>query len=155
MDEKKHERHFAVFDELYSGTNPYEAISSAYSYLNYISKNKGGFIIHLEQEGRGIGLVNKIKAYKLQDQGMNTYTADSSMGFLEEERDFTIAAIILKDLGVKKVNLITNNHQKIKILKNNKIIINKQIPTYPIINKFNFDYLSSKVNKSKYKILVK
>ena len=123
--------------------------------INYISKNKGGFIIHLEQEGRGIGLVNKIKAYKLQDQGMNTYNADFSMGFLEEERDFTIAAIILKDLGIKKVNLITNNHQKIKILKNNKIIINKQIPTYPIINKFNFDYLSSKVNKSKYKILVK
>jgi len=123
--------------------------------IEYISKHGGGYIIHLEQEGRGIGLANKIKAYDMQYKGMDTYDADVTMGFKEDERDFNIAVKILKFLKIKKVNIITNNQLKIKTLKKYGIKINKRIPTYPTLNKYNYKYLSSRIKKTKYKIAVK
>ena len=120
--------------------------------IDYLSKNGGGYIVHLQQEGRGIGLANKIRAYDLQNKGMDTYDADINIGFLGEERDFDIAAKILKYFEIKKVNIITNNNDKIKSLKNNNIKINKIIPTRPTINKFNQKYLSARVKKTKYSI---
>ena len=119
--------------------------------IDYLINNKGGYIIHLEQEGRGIGLANKIKAYDLQYKGMDTFNADIAMGFLGDERDFTIATKILKYLKVKKVNLITNNKDKIKALIKNKIKINKQVPTFASQNKFNIEYLTTRAKKMNYK----
>jgi len=123
--------------------------------IDYISKNGGGYIIHLEQEGRGIGLANKIKAYDLQNKGMDTFDADFTMGFLGEERDFDIAVHIIKYLKVKKVNLITNNQDKIKALRNNNIIIEKQLSTYPSLNKFNTKYLLTRSKRMNYNIKLK
>ena len=123
--------------------------------IDYLINNKGGYIIHLEQEGRGIGLANKIKAYDLQFKGMDTFKADIAMGFLGDERDFTIAAKILKYLKISKINLITNNHDKIKALIKNKIKINKQIPTFAKLNKFNVEYLTTRAKKMNYKINLK
>tara|TARA_B100000700_G_C14844533_1_gene760881 strand:- start:409 stop:1026 length:618 start_codon:yes stop_codon:yes gene_type:complete len=123
--------------------------------IEYLSKNGGGYIIHLEQEGRGIGLKNKIRAYNLQHKGMDTIDADRTMGFVGEERDFSIAVKILKDLGVKKVNIITNNQDKIKALKNSKISIAKKIATYTEVNKFNVNYFASRLIKMNYNIKLK
>ena len=120
--------------------------------IDYLINNGGGYIIHLEQEGRGIGLTNKIKAYDLQFKGMDTFDANIKMGFLGDERDFTIAVIILKHFKIKKVNLITNNQDKVKVLIKNKIKINKQIPTFAKQNKFNIKYLATRAKKMNYKI---
>ena len=83
---------------------------------------------------------------------MDTFDADMTMGFLGDERDFTIAVKILKYLKVKKINLITNNQDKIKALIKNKIKINKQIPTFVRQNKFNIEYLTTRAKKMNYKI---
>ena len=122
--------------------------------INYISKNGGGYIIHLQQEGRGIGLKNKIIAYNMQDQNLDSYEADAVLGFSGEERDFRIAVKILKFLKIKRVNLITNNKQKINSLKKNGIKVSKRTSTYTTINKFNSNYLLSK-NKRKYQYGIK
>ena len=105
--------------------------------LNYMVKNKGGIILYLDQEGRGIGLANKMRAYSLQSKGLDTIDADHNIGFLDDERDFNIAAKILKLLKVNKVNIITNNFTKVSSLKKAGIKIAKQINTKPTINKFN------------------
>ena len=120
--------------------------------IDYLKNNGGGYIIHLEQEGRGIGLANKIKAYDLQNKGLDTYNADINMGFLGDERDFSIAINILKFLKIKNVNLITNNRDKINILKKNNIKINKIIPTKPSLNSYNIQYLASRSKKMNYNI---
>ena len=83
------------------------------SSINYMIKNKGGIILYLDQEGRGIGLANKMRAYSLQSKGLDTIDADHNIGFLDDERDFNIAAKILKLLKVNKVNIITNNFTKV------------------------------------------
>ena len=123
--------------------------------INYLKNNGGGYIIHLEQEGRGIGLVNKIKAYDLQNKGMDTYMADITMGFIGDERDFSIATYILKFLKIKKVNLITNNADKILALKNGNISVTKRIQLYSTINKFNIKYITERLKKTKYQIAIK
>ena len=76
----------------------------------------GGIILYLRQEGRGIGLYNKIDAYRLQSQGMNTYEANNHLGFDDDLRDFTEAAQMLEALGVSKIRLVTNNPKKIREL---------------------------------------
>ncbi|TOG37106.1 GTP cyclohydrolase, partial [Vibrio parahaemolyticus] len=76
----------------------------------------GGVILYLRQEGRGIGLYNKIDAYRLQSQGMNTYEANNHLGFDDDLRDFTEAAQMLEALGIKKIRLVTNNPKKIREL---------------------------------------
>ncbi len=96
--------------------------------LEIISKNKAGIIIYLRQEGRGIGLSNKIHAYKLQDDGLDTVEANLELGFDDDLRNYEIAADILKYLKIKKVDLITNNPDKINNLKHYGITINKRIP---------------------------
>ena len=121
-----------------------------YQSINYLANNGGGYIIHLEQEGRGIGLANKIKAYDLQFKGLDTYDADIKMGFLGEERDFTIAVKILNYLKIKKVNLITNNLDKIEVLKKNGIDVCNKIPILIKQNKFNNKYLAARIKKMNY-----
>ena len=123
--------------------------------IHYLSNNGGGLLIHLEQEGRGIGLINKIKAYNLQKNGIDTFESNHKLGFLDDERDFNIAIKILNFFNIKNVNLITNNFDKIKFLKKNKININKIIPTNPTINEFNIDYFKTRSKKTKYRIKIK
>ncbi len=89
----------------------------------------GGIILYLRQEGRGIGLYNKIDAYRLQSQGMNTYEANNHLGFGDDLRDFTEAAQMLKALNVTKIRLVTNNPKKIRELKEHGIEIVEVVHT--------------------------
>ncbi len=104
--------------------------------LKLISK-EGGLIIYHRQEGRNIGLVNKINAYKLQDEGYDTIEANLKLGFKEDERDYSAVAFIIKDLNLKKLKLITNNPSKIDFVENLGIKITQRIPAITSINKYN------------------
>jgi GTP cyclohydrolase II len=111
--------------------------------LELISK-EGGLVIYHRQEGRNIGLVNKINAYNLQDQGFNTVEANLKLGFKEDERDYSAVEFILKDLGLKKMRLITNNPRKINFFEKCGIEITQRIPAITKTNKFNENYLKTK-----------
>ncbi|WP_235826990.1 GTP cyclohydrolase II [Aliarcobacter vitoriensis] len=111
--------------------------------LELISK-EGGLVVYHRQEGRNIGLVNKVNAYNLQDQGYNTVEANLKLGFKEDERNYIAVEYILKDLGVKKMKLITNNPRKINFFENSGIEIVERIPAITKINKFNKNYLQTK-----------
>jgi GTP cyclohydrolase II len=89
---------------------------------------KGGVIIYLRQEGRGIGLLNKLHAYNLQTNGMNTADANTHLGFEQDARTYTDAMLILKDLGIQKIQLLTNNPEKIKAFKGSGIKIMGRVP---------------------------
>lgn len=105
---------------------------------------EGGMIIYHRQEGRNIGLVNKINAYNLQDKGRNTIEANLELGFKDDERDYSIVKYILEDLNINNINLITNNPKKIEYICSLKININKIIPSITNINAFNEYYLKTK-----------
>lgn len=105
---------------------------------------EGGVLLYLRQEGRGIGLYNKIDAYELQSQGMNTYEANNHLGFADDLRDFSDAANMLKALGVNKIKLITNNPKKIKELEDLGIEIEQVIATKVHLKKGNEHYLQAK-----------
>ncbi len=111
-------------------------------------KNEGaGVIIYLDQEGRGIGLVNKIKAYELQDRGLDTVEANHQLGFKEDLRNYEAAAKILEKLGIRKVRIITNNLKKIEGLKVGGIEIVERVPLLVKPNKYNEKYLNTKKEK--------
>lgn len=112
--------------------------------MKLIEKNGSGIIVYLQQEGRGIGLMNKMKAYKLQEQGMDTLEANLYLGFAPDERDYTIAATILNTLGIAKIKLLTNNPDKIISLENNGIQVVQRISLIMKANKFNKKYLETK-----------
>ena len=111
--------------------------------LKFISQ-EGGLVIYHRQEGRNIGLVNKVNAYALQDQGRNTIQANLELGFGEDDRDYSIVGHIFKDLGVKKLKLITNNPKKIEYVESLGIEITQRIPAITKSNKYNKDYLFTK-----------
>ena len=108
---------------------------------------EGGVLIYLRQEGRGIGLLNKIKSYSLQDQGMDTVEANESLGFKADMRDYTIGVKILSDLGIKKIKLMTNNPKKIEGLEKYGIEIVERIPIITKPNTSNINYLKTKKEK--------
>lgn len=112
----------------------------------------GGIILYLRQEGRGIGLYNKIDAYRLQSQGMNTYEANNHLGFGDDLRDFTEAAQMLKALNVDKIRLITNNPKKINELKQHGIDIVEVVNTAAHIKAGNESYLRAKVSHGKHNL---
>lgn len=114
--------------------------------LEYISKH-GGIFIYLDQEGRGIGLTNKIKAYALQDAGLDTVEANYNLGFEDDLREYKIAADILSYLGAKKIKLLTNNPKKMKNLEMNGIEVIGRIPVSIKPNKFNKVYMETKKEK--------
>ena len=122
--------------------------------ITYMSKNNGGIILYLDQEGRGIGLANKMRAYSLQSKGLDTVDADHNIGFFEDERDFNVATKILSILGIKNVNIITNNPLKMSAIKKGGIKIKNQINTKPTINKFNKNYFKTRVKKTSYKLKI-
>ena len=111
--------------------------------LELISK-KGGILIYLRQEGRGIGLLNKLKAYELQEQGFNTLDANIELGFDVDERTFETAVMILKDLNIQNVKLLTNNPNKIDSLKDSGIRVVERVPLIISSNPENESYLQAK-----------
>ena len=114
--------------------------------LKVISK-KGGVLLYMAQEGRGIGLMNKIAAYHLQDHGMDTVEANLKLGFKADARDYTIGAQILADLGLSTINLLTNNPKKIEGLEKYGLKIAQRIPLLIKPNKNNKKYLKTKKEK--------
>ncbi|UPR51035.1 GTP cyclohydrolase II [Vibrio cyclitrophicus] len=112
----------------------------------------GGVILYLRQEGRGIGLYNKIDAYRLQSEGMNTYEANNHLGFGDDLRDFTEAAEMLRALGTTKIRLVTNNPKKIKELKEFGIEIAEVVNTSAHIKSGNESYLKAKVSHGKHNL---
>jgi GTP cyclohydrolase II len=109
-----------------------------------IAETDGGVILYLAQEGRGIGLVNKLRAYALQEQGLDTMQADRFLGFRDDERDYTVACAMLKDLGIARVVLLTNNPGKIAALDACDIEVVGRMPLPAAVNAHNARYLRTK-----------
>ncbi len=109
---------------------------------------EGGILLHLSQEGRGIGMANKMRAYKLQDQGFDTVEANHRLGFADDEREFGIAAEMLRKLHKQKIRLLTNNPRKINLLESSGITVVERVPLQIKAGSDNAAYLSTKANKS-------
>lgn len=109
-----------------------------------ILSEKKGVLIYLRQEGRGIGLINKLKAYNLQDQGFDTVTANHQLGFEADERSYEIAHDILLDLGIREIYLLTNNPLKVSSLNRNGVRVVKRVPLKIKPIKENKAYLKTK-----------
>ncbi|MHA1218751.1 MAG: GTP cyclohydrolase II [Candidatus Heimdallarchaeaceae archaeon] len=112
--------------------------------LNYLSQQKNGILIYLRQEGRGIGLFNKLKAYTLQEIGYDTNEANEVLGFKADERSYLVAVDILQALHVKRVKLLTNNPKKVAELCGSNIEVIERIPIAITPNVYNVKYLSTK-----------
>ena len=115
--------------------------------IKIIEKEKKGVILYMNQEGRGIGLLNKLHAYKLQEEGMDTVEANIKLGFKADERDYGIGAQILRDLNIRKIKLLTNNPRKRAGLIGYGLEIVENIPIKIKPNKFNKDYILTKKTK--------
>ncbi len=112
--------------------------------LQYISARPFGAVIYLRQEGRGIGLFNKIKAYRLQDEGLDTVEANLALGFPADVRDYRVAAAIIRCLGIRSILLLTNNPKKIEGLRREGIAVSGRIPLIARTNRYNRGYLRTK-----------
>jgi len=111
-------------------------------YALSLINEKGGMVIYLRQEGRNIGLLNKINAYALQDKGLNTVEANHQLGFAADERTYEIVTFILHHFGIKKIRLLTNNPDKVKSISDVEIV--ERIPIIMKTNKYNEGYLGVK-----------
>ena len=116
--------------------------------LDAIRQHGSGVLLYLHQEGRGIGIANKLRAYRLQEAGMDTYDANLALGFEEDERDFSIAAAILKQLGISRIKLLTNNPSKITALKGSGIVVAERVGVAAPAGKHNHSYLKAKAEKT-------
>lgn len=115
--------------------------------MQLIAEEGAGAIIYLRQEGRGIGLLDKLRAYNLQDNGYDTVDANTMLGHAPDERDYTIAARIFRELGVSTVRLMTNNPEKIKALEQLGVRVIERIPLQTAIHKENAYYLHTKASR--------
>lgn len=118
--------------------------------MRMIAEHGAGVLLYLRQEGRGIGLLDKLRAYNLQDDGYDTVDANLALGHGADERDYTVAALILNDLGVRAVRLITNNPDKIDSLKGYDIDVSERVPVPSQPNRHNGDYLRAKVDRMRH-----
>jgi len=116
--------------------------------LRRIQSMERGIVLYLRQEGRGIGLINKIRAYALQDQGLDTVEANLALGFRDDERDYAVAAHMLRGLEVRSVRLITNNPNKISQLEQYGVKVTGRIPHVIPPNDHNKFYLETKARRS-------
>jgi GTP cyclohydrolase II len=108
----------------------------------------GGILLYLRQEGRGIGLYNKLDAYALQDQGLDTYAANTALGLAEDARDYTAAAQMLNALGVTAIDLLSNNPDKARQLAGLGIAVRRTVPTGVYATASNLRYLNAKVTRT-------
>ena len=115
--------------------------------LEAIAKEGCGALLYLRQEGRGIGLLNKIKAYKLQDHGADTVEANEQLGFGADMRDYSICNAMLKHLNIQQIRLMTNNPKKVKALTDQGIDVLERIPLHTGQNPHNEKYLATKAGK--------
>jgi len=116
--------------------------------LRMIGEMNCGILLYMRQEGRGIGLINKIRAYGLQEHGYDTVEANIALGFRDDEREYSVAAHMLESLQVKSIKLITNNPKKIEDLERNGIKVTGRIPHVMPANEYNRFYLETKAIKS-------
>jgi len=115
--------------------------------LRRISRARAGLLLYLPQEGRGIGLVNKLKAYQLQDQGMDTVEANHRLGFAADTRDYRFSAAALWRLGVRRVRLLSNNPDKVRQLERAGIQVVERVPCQPRASRASRAYLQTKKAK--------
>ena len=112
--------------------------------LDTIVEAGSGLLLYMTQEGRGIGLASKLKAYQLQDHGFDTFAANHQLGYEDDERSFAVAAAMLSDFGIEQVRLITNNPRKIAALGASGLTVTERVPLLPMNNPHNTDYLKAK-----------
>lgn len=115
--------------------------------LKKISQAPSGILLYLPQEGRGIGLMNKLRAYELQDGGMDTVEANESLGFAADAREYEFPAKILKKLGATKIKLLSNNPDKVQQLESAGVKVVERVPCQPRISKISRAYLETKKSK--------
>ena len=115
--------------------------------MKKIGQAGSGVLLYLPQEGRGIGLMNKLRAYELQDCGMDTVEANETLGFAADARDYEFSAQILKKLGAAKIRLLSNNPEKVRQLKSSGIRVIERVPCQPRVSKASRGYLKTKKRK--------
>jgi len=115
--------------------------------LRKIGRARAGVLLYLPQEGRGIGLMNKLKAYELQDQGRDTVEANEELGFSADARDYAFTAAILRTLGIRSVRLLSNNPEKVRQLEANGIRVVERVPCQPRVSRRSRAYLQTKKAK--------
>src|ERR1700761_3658596 len=115
--------------------------------LRKIAKAGSGILLYLPQEGRGIGLMNKLRAYELQDGGMDTVEANEKLGFAADAREYDFSAQILKQLGAKKIRLLSNNPEKVRQLEEAGVEVVERVPCQPRVHKISQSYLRTKKKK--------
>ena len=115
--------------------------------LQKIGRAPSGVLLYLPQEGRGIGLMNKLRAYELQDGGMDTVEANETLGFAADARDYDFSAKILKQLGATKIRLLSNNPEKVRQLEKAGIRVVERVPCQPRVSKISHAYLKTKKRK--------
>jgi GTP cyclohydrolase II len=115
--------------------------------LRKIGRSPSGILLYLPQEGRGIGLMNKLRAYELQDGGMDTVEANEKLGFAADARDYDFSAQILKKLGARKIRLLSNNPEKVRQLESAGIQVVERVPCQPRVSKISRAYLKTKKRK--------
>jgi GTP cyclohydrolase II len=115
--------------------------------LAMIAEQGAGILIYEQQEGRGIGLMAKLQAYELQDQGLDTVEANERLGFKADHREFTLPAEILKALGVARVRLLSNNPDKVAALEKGGIVVTERVPCEVAPEAHSEDYLKTKKEK--------
>ena len=120
--------------------------------LEKIAEMGGGVILYLDQEGRGLGLANKVRAYRLQDTGLDTVDANTALGFEDDERDYGVAARMLAMLGITRIRLLTNNPAKLTSLAEAGIDVVARVPLLAPVNTDNRAYLAAKATRAGHSI---